>query len=153
MRRAASLIVAAVIAFPAAAIAQEPRASLPDLEDEVMCLTCGTTLALSDSPQAERERDYIRTLIAEGLDKEEIKDRLTAQYGDDVLATPGTEGFDLAAWLLPIAAMILVAFGLIGGIRRWRRAGSSEAPPARAETAAASADRDRLRSDLESYEL
>jgi len=137
------------------ASAQAPQTSLPDLEDEVMCLTCGTTLALSESPQAQRERDYINVLIAEGLSKDEVKDELVAQYGPNVLATPGTEGFDLAAWLLPIVAMLGVGAALIVGVRRWKAEGS--------ETPGASEPQElgpgepagdaRLRSDLERYEL
>ena len=57
-----------------------------------MCPICGTTLELSDSPQAERERELIRGLIAEGLNKEEIKDALVAEYGEDVLARSGLRG-------------------------------------------------------------
>ena len=44
----ALLAVAALAATPAAA---DPSASLPDIEDEVMCPVCGTTLELSDSPR------------------------------------------------------------------------------------------------------
>ena len=55
MRVAATALLALglVLATPAAA---EPQASLPDIEDEVMCPICGTLLQLSDAPQAERER-------------------------------------------------------------------------------------------------
>ena len=35
---------------PPAAAAAAPRASLPDIEDEVMCLECGTALNVSTSP-------------------------------------------------------------------------------------------------------
>ena len=76
-------------------------ASLPDIEDEVMCPICGTMLELSEAPQAERERAFIRRLIAEGQSKDEIKDELVAEYGPEVLAVPDTEGFDLVAWILP----------------------------------------------------
>ena len=68
----------------APALAAEPRASLPDIEDEVMCPICGTLLELSEAPQAERERVFIRNLIAAGATKEEIKDALVAEYGEEV---------------------------------------------------------------------
>jgi cytochrome c-type biogenesis protein CcmH len=73
MRRAAFMIVialagAAVTAIPAAA--SEPRASLTDIEDEVMCPICGTPLNLAAAPQAERERAFIRRLIARGETKQ-----------------------------------------------------------------------------------
>ena len=105
------LLVAIALLAPGTAGAQT-RASLPDIEDEVMCPICGTLLQLSDSPQAERERELIRRLIAEGRDKEQIKDALVAEYGEDVLATPGSTGFDLTAWVLPLLGLGGVVLGV-----------------------------------------
>ena len=45
--------------------AAEPRASLPDIEDEVMCVECGTPLNLSNAPVADREREFIEREIGE----------------------------------------------------------------------------------------
>jgi len=78
-----ALLVLAAVAVPAGAAAQgrpapQERASLPDIEDEVMCPVCGTVLEHAFAPQAERERALIRRLIAEGRTKEEIKDALVA---------------------------------------------------------------------------
>jgi hypothetical protein len=100
MKRFAALLalaVALVAIAVAPAGAAEPRASLTDIEDEVMCPICGTPLNLAAAPQAERERAYIRRLIARGRTKDEIKDALVREYGPEVLATPESEGFDLAA--------------------------------------------------------
>ena len=44
----------AALAFAAPAAAQ--KASLPDIEDEVMCVECGTVLSVSNSPVATQER-------------------------------------------------------------------------------------------------
>ncbi len=130
-----------------APIAAEPRASLPDIEDEVMCPVCGTTLELaSEAPQALRQRDFIRGLIAQGQTKEEIKDALVAEFGEEVLATPSTEGFDLAAWLVPGLAVLAGGVAIFLGLRRWRRdtsEGSGAAP------AIGDADAKRLDEDLE----
>jgi cytochrome c-type biogenesis protein CcmH len=140
--------IALLIAGPTAANAAEARTSLPDVEDEVMCTICGTLLAESDSPQADRERALIRTLIAQGQDKDQIKDSLVAQYGPRVLATPGGHGFDLLAWLVP-GAGILIAAGAIGyfAVRRARR------PSAETEPALDAAERSRLEEDMARYDL
>ena len=91
-----------MLALPAAAAAQEPQTSLPDIEDEVMCPICGVTLELAtEAPQAIQEREFIRERIAEGQTKDEIKDALVAEFGPEVLAVPEAKGFDLAAWLVP----------------------------------------------------
>jgi cytochrome c-type biogenesis protein CcmH len=151
--RLLALIAAAVtLALPSAATAQAPpRASLPDIEDEVMCPICGTLLELSFSPQAERERDFIRRLIARGESKEQIKNALVDQYGSDVLATPGDSGFDLTAWIVPGLGLIVLA-SLLGVAYLRRRRG----PPAGGrpdDAPLSSEDAARLDRDLSSYEL
>lgn len=157
MRRSliALALAAALIPAPAAAAqdAVAPRASLPDIEDEVMCTVCGTTLQLSNSPQATRERQFINGLIADGLDKEEIKAELVAEYGADVLAVPDKSGFELTAWLIPIAAFAIAAGGIALAARRWRGA-RDDAVGATAPAPGIDADDDeRLRTDLKRYEL
>lgn len=159
MRRlvGAGLVALAVTLAPGAALAAEPQTSLPDIEDEVMCIVCGVPLELAtEAPQANQERDLIRRLIAQGLTKDEIKDRLEAEYGPAVLAIPGDEGFDLAAWVVPGAAIVLAGVAIGVGLRRWRRGGAdggdgSAEPPA--EEALSSTDAERLDADLARYEL
>jgi cytochrome c-type biogenesis protein CcmH len=145
-RWAAAALLALSLALPAAAAAQDVE--LTDIEDEVMCPICGTTLELSDSPQAERERELIRDLIAEGRSKEEIKDALVAEYGEDVLATPDSEGFDLTAWVVPALGIALAA-GAVGlAIARLARRREDDGGPEIA------ADEDaRLERDMSSYDL
>jgi cytochrome c-type biogenesis protein CcmH len=131
---------------------ERPRASLPDVEDEVMCPICGTALNLSEAPQAERERAFIRREIARGRTKDEIKQALVRQYGRDVLATPDAEGFDLAAWVVPGAAIVIAAVALIFGVMRWRRRGAAAAREPEPEPLGPD-DIERLRADLERYDL
>ena len=152
MRTAAlALLLTLALAAPALGAAA-PRASLPDIEDEVMCPVCGTLLQLSDSPQANRERVFIRKLINEGHSKDQIKQALVAEYGDAVLATPQGSGFDLTAYLVPIIGFVIAALALVLGVRRWRRSAESgeqapDAAPPRGE------DAERLESDLARYDL
>lgn len=108
-----ALVASTLLILSAAPMAAAEQASLPDIEDEVMCPICGTILEASNSPQAEREREFIRAQIAEGKNKEEIQDALVAEYGPDVLAVPDSSGFDLIAWIVPIVGL-LVAGGLLG---------------------------------------
>jgi cytochrome c-type biogenesis protein CcmH len=127
------------------------RASLADIEDEVMCPICGTTLQLSQSPHADRERAFIQRLVAQGRTKDEIKDALVAEYGSEVLALPDTEGFDLAAWVVPAAALVIAGTAIAVGLRRWRRRDGwvDEGDPAGLDPA----DAERLDTDLARYDL
>jgi len=104
-----------------AALAATPRASFPDVEDEVMCDTCNVPLYIAESPRADQLRREIRALIARGETKPQIKATLKARYGPAILALPEKKGFSLAAYLVPI----LVAAGLLALLLfllpRWRR--------------------------------
>jgi cytochrome c-type biogenesis protein CcmH len=133
-------------ALTAPASGAEPRANLPDIEDEVMCTICGTLLAESDSPQAERERALIRRLIARGQTKEQIEDALVDQYGPRVLATPSGHGFDLFAWLVPGIAigLALCGIGWFALRRRPRRPDAEQIEP----SDAALLDEDMSRYDI-----
>ena len=161
LRRLLALIAAASLLLPAllapAAPAASSDATLPDIEDEVMCPICGTQLGIAESPQAERERDFIRERIDEGLDKEQIKDALVAEYGSEVLATPDTSGFDLAAWVVPGLIVIVAGAALVVSLRRWRNRGDDAGPGSGSKTPPAAGndpgDEERLTADLGRYEL
>lgn len=150
MRRAAALLalVLALLA-PAAAQAAAPRASLVDIEDEVMCVTCKIPLNIAEGPQPARQREFIRGLIAEGQTKEQIKTALVAQYGENVLALPDSDGVGLTAYLVPLALLGLLGGGLVVLIPRWRR--RTPAPAAGGAPAISSADATRLDDDLARY--
>jgi cytochrome c-type biogenesis protein CcmH len=122
-------ILLALVLLIGLTAAAEPQTTLPDVEDEVMCVECRTALNISTAPVADQERAFIRARIAEGMTKEEIKAALVEEYGPDVLAVPPSEGFDVAAWLVPAALVALAALGIALVARRWRRTESVPAGP------------------------
>ena len=150
MRLALAAGLALTLLFTATATAAAPRASLTDIEDEVMCLECGTALNVSNSAVADQEREFIAELIAQGKSKQEVKDALVAEYGPRVLAEPSDDGFELTAWLVPLlagaAALGLVAFTA----RRWRRARPAAAHAG--EPVLAADDERRLDAELAAFD-
>ena len=120
MKRAAailaSLLAGLVLAAPVLASEQHP--TLDELENEVNCPTCKTTLALSNAPAADRIREFIGERIAAGDTKSEIKAALVSEFGTGILAAPPKKGFNLLAWVLPFAGLALAAV-LVGGVA-WR---------------------------------
>lgn len=145
----AALLAVALLAAPAAAA--EPRASLADIEDEVMCLECRTPLNVSTSDVADQEREFIAELIAQGLTKEQVKAALVEEYGPRVLAEPRDEGFELSAWLVPLLAA-LGALALVALVlRSWRGRGSTAAPGA-AEPQLDPDDARRLDAELAAFD-
>lgn len=95
--------LALLLAAPASGSERQP--TLAELERELMCPTCEQLLELSHAPVADRIRSYIKTRIAAGDTKGEIKSRLVSQFGEAVLAAPPTHGFNLLAWLLPLLGL------------------------------------------------
>jgi cytochrome c-type biogenesis protein CcmH/NrfF len=147
MRRAwiITLLLATLVAATGAV---EPRASLPDIEDEVMCVQCKTPLNLSTAAVAEREREFIRREIARGKTKDEIKAGLVERFGPAVLAMPEDEGFGLAAYMVPVLAGLLALAAVMLWLRRWRgpsaSTGRTKAPGA--------ADSRRLERELAAHD-
>ena len=131
MTRALALVVAALavlaVAAPAAP-ASEQSPTLAELERELVCPTCETTLAMSNSPIADRMRADIRERIEAGQTKSEIKAAMVEQFGEAVLAAPPRSGFNWLAWLLPFGGLAGAAVVVTLLARRWLR--SRPAPAA-----------------------
>jgi cytochrome c-type biogenesis protein CcmH len=115
-------VVAAALALAGSASAcAKPRASLPALEGQIMCLTCNTTLDQSDSAFAQRVERLIRVRIAQCKTEGQIKSELVAMFGDRILAAPPHKGFDLLAWWLPLGGVVAGALLLAVGVWHWSR--------------------------------
>lgn len=157
IRRAAvlSLLALALLSLLApgpAAAATHARASLLDIENDVMCLTCHEPLAVAQSPQAYAEREFIRSLIAQGETKAQIERQLVAQYGSAVLGRPPAHGFNLTVYVLP-PAVLAIGIGILAlTLPRWRRrARASQSQPLVAGPALDPVENRRLEEDLRHY--
>ena len=129
MRLAAGLLAVAAALVLAGGVAAAPNPA--DLEAELVCPTCHTTLDQSDAPVARRMKQIVRQRIREGASEQQIKNELVAQFGQGVLATPPKSGFDLLAWLLPVAGLV-VGSAVVGALAwtwsRRRRDGAAAEP-------------------------
>jgi len=116
----------ALVVTAAATAADCTKTSVSDLEDEVMCPVCGTSLALArEAPLARRQRAYIDRLVRSCRSKDEIKAALVDEFGDSVLALPSKDGFNLSAYVAPLLAMLLGGAATLVALARWRRAGAN----------------------------
>ena len=115
---AACTAVLLVLALAATARASEAHPTLAELEGEVMCPICHTTLDQSNSAAAGRIKAFIVRRIKAGDTKSQIKRELVDQFGPAILAEPPKHGFDLLAWLLPIVGIL--GGGLVLGFAAWR---------------------------------
>jgi cytochrome c-type biogenesis protein CcmH len=123
----AALVAALTLAAPAVASEQHPTSA--ELEAELVCPVCDTTLDTSNAEIARRMKTFIRTRIAAGDTKSQIKAKLVAQFGQGVLAVPPRKGFDWLAWLLPLAGIAVAAVAVGALAWRWSRRGPPEDEP------------------------
>jgi cytochrome c-type biogenesis protein CcmH len=158
MRRLPAVLALALslaLVAAAAAAAAQPRTTLSDVEDEVMCDTCNVPLNIAESDRADQERAAIRRLIAQGLTKQQILAELKSTYGPGILAKPQDSGFSLAVWWVPVAVVACLVALLATLLPRWRRRGrdrGEDGADARAPTLSA-ADERRLDEDLARYDV
>jgi cytochrome c-type biogenesis protein CcmH len=150
VRRAAAmamLLLVAVLAFPAAAQACNGW-SEPDMETQLMCPTCHQVLAYSQSTIASHIKQRLQAWCANGTTSGQVKSRLVAQFGPEILASPPKQGFDLLAWVIPGAALV-AGVGVASAVAlRWRgRRGPPQPPPAIDAALAA-----RIDADLQGFE-
>jgi cytochrome c-type biogenesis protein CcmH/NrfF len=129
-----------------------PRTSLPVIERQVMCVTCKIPLNVAQSPQADRERAFIQSLIGRGESEAEVKNALVGQYGPTVLGLPATHGFDLAAYLVPLAVVLGLIALLAVLLPRWRRQAHRQRDVEPPPTPLSPADSARLDSDLARFD-
>lgn len=147
------LCVASLLVAPNAASAVvHARASLPAIERQAMCVTCKIPLNEAESPQADRERAFIRELIAQGDDEAQIKGALVGQYGPTVLALPSTSGFDVTVYVVPAAVVLALLALLAVLLPSWRRRARAREREGKPTEALSVEDAARLDADLARFD-
>lgn len=148
------LLLVAGTMLPAlvAATASAHTPTLPQMEPQVMCVTCKIPLNVANSPEATQERAFIREQIGKGKDEAQIKHALVAQYGPSVLSLPATKGFQLSAYLVPIAVVAALLALVATLLPRWRRATRSQERAGPAPPALNPAEAERLERDMKRFD-
>jgi cytochrome c-type biogenesis protein CcmH len=153
VRRSLAVALAASLALTAGtALATTQRVTLSQIESQVMCVTCQIPLSEAQgSTQADQERQFIQQLIDQGKTEAQIKRVLVATYTAAVLALPPASGFDLAAYLVPIGAVLALIAIVATILPRWRRRRPPGAAPP-GGPAVSAADAARLDADMQRFE-
>jgi cytochrome c-type biogenesis protein CcmH len=116
MRHLSVIVVALLVALPAAAIDRDQRFDDPELQaryekiiSEVRCVQCqNNSIKDSNVSLAADLRREIARMIEEGMTDEEIAEFLVTRYGEFALYRPRTTGKTLILWIAPF---LLVLFG------------------------------------------
>ncbi len=123
---AASMLAAAL---PATAKEAAPEAADPALEarmtritSELRCLVCqNQTIADSNAGLAVDLRRETRDLLRQGKSDAEVRDYMTARYGDFVLYRPPLKTSTALLWFGPAAMLLGGAAVLVAVVRRRTR--------------------------------
>lgn len=110
-----SLAMSLALAWTAA---EEERFQV--LTNELRCLVCqNQSIADSNAPLAEDLRRQVREMMEDGKTDDEIREYMTARYGDFVLYRPPLKS---TTWMLWFGPFILLTLGalIIWGVRRRR---------------------------------
>ncbi len=92
------------------------------IESVIRCPSCeDLSVAVSSAPTAVTVRAAVAHLIAQGQGDRQIKDYLVARYGTAIVLEPPTSGWAALVWVLPVAAGLLGATGLVVVLVRRRR--------------------------------
>ena len=84
------------------------------IDGMIMCPVCpAETIGQAQVPIARQMRQIVRDMLSEGATRQEILDFFAERYGQDILASPPKSGFNLVAWIIPLAG---VAAALVAGL-------------------------------------
>lgn len=100
--------------------------------------------------RAEELRGVVADQIRSGKTGEAVIAQFVAEKGEKILIAPKSEGFNLVAWVGPLAGLFLAAAGLALVLRRWKRTGTPAA--AAAPPAPEAAWDERLKREMEDYD-
>ena len=115
MTRVLVVALVALLVVPVAR-ASEQHPTLAELEGEVMCPVCGTTLDQSDSPAAQQIKRVIANGIAAGQTKGEIKQKPSASS----FRSTASRTYWLGRLYWRLAAVLIRSFAPAGSKVTWR---------------------------------
>jgi cytochrome c-type biogenesis protein CcmH len=123
---------------------------------QLMCTcSCGQILVECNHvgcPNSDGMRQELATAVASGATDQQIYDIFIRKYGPTVMAAPLFHGFNILAWILPIAALLVGTLGAALLLNHWRRrnlrlasaSGAPSVPPTPTD-----AMRDRIRRETQ----
>lgn len=114
------LVVACVLTLGTA----DTQSRFSDLGHKLMCM-CGCNQILLECdhigcPDAAKESQELRAAIGTGESDTAVMEAFQAEYGPTVLAAPWLSRFNIVAWVVPPALLLLGLFGTFALVRKWR---------------------------------
>ena len=126
-----------------------PSSRFDALGHKLVCVCgCGQILLECNHvgcPDSDRMIGELRTQLTTGLPDSGVLNWFVGKYGPTVLAAPLRGGFDIVAWIVPFAVLLLGIGGVIVVLRLWRRRPPPSGIPAGLAAPPDPTVRDRIR--------
>ena len=139
------LLALLALAFTAAAASVTTK----EIEEALTCQCgCGLTVHSCNHLQCGSGiplKQEVLTMVSQGVPRDEILLRFRDKYGEKILSSPTTEGFNLTAWVLPFVVLGIGVVVVLATVRRWTVVARADEAP----TFAQLDDQDRRRLDAE----
>jgi cytochrome c-type biogenesis protein CcmH len=124
-----------------------------DVAAQLKCPVCqNESVADSSASISEQMRLVIRKQLQSGKSEQQVLAYFAAHYGNQILLTPPQQGFNLLAWLMPVA-MLLLGLGLVSFVaydwRKQARLRTAETSPQQIEDSLEDAELEQYRAQLE----
>ena len=130
------------------------NATQTDLEESLTCQCgCGLTVHACNHlqcPSGIPLKQEIASQLALGKTREEILAYFSGKYGEKILSAPTTTGFNIVAWVMPFAVVLIAAALIVILTRRWRR--GARPTPATTPPVGDPTLRRRLEAELERWD-
>ena len=149
--RFAAWLAAALLALGALSVAAAV-VTTKEIEEALTCQCgCGLTVHSCNHLQCGSGiplKNEVLTLVNQGLGRDEILVQFRTRYGEKILSSPTTEGFNLTAWILPFVVIGLGAAAVVVVVRRWTVSPAASAEASAPIATISAADQERLRVEL-----
>lgn len=153
---AVSLLAVSLVWVPSTFAATQ----MQNLENALMCKCddkCGKVMINCTCDTSKQTRKDYQKHLDSGLTVDQVIKIYVDKYGETVLSAPTKSGFNLTAWIMPFAALVIGGVGVRKIIHQW--AGKSEAELSQPESDEAEASSDetskyssRLKKELDKLE-
>ena len=129
-----ALLALLAVTFTAAAASVTTK----EIEEALTC-QCGCGIPL---------KQEVLTMVSQGLPRDEILVRFRDKYGEKILSSPTTEGFNLTAWVLPFVVLGIGVAVVLTTVRRWTVVARADEAPTASKVDISARDRRRLDAEL-----
>src|SRR5437660_402506 len=142
------LLALLALAFTAAAASVTTK----EIEEALTCQCgCGLTVHSCNHLQCGScipRTQEVLTMVSQGVPRDEILLRFRDKYGEKILSSPTTEGFNLTAWVLPFVVLGIGVVVVLTTVRRWTVVARADQAPTVSQVDISDRDRRRLDAEL-----